>query len=460
MSDRDDKPAIKRLKTGAFSRRLQLSGASVRYGARALTQSARERFSDSDSPKARAQRQHNVDRFVAEIGKLKGSVVKVGQILATYGEYLLPPEVVEALHTLVDDTPPLQWKVMEKTLRRRLGEQRFAELDIDPKPLAAASMGQVHRATHRVTGEKLCIKVQYPGVAKTIDADLNAVIRLLRLARLLESTRAVDDWLRDVRELLHQEVDYRCEREHLEQARAALAGDPHYIVPRVYPEYSSDKLLTMSYEPGLPANSAAVAALSQGRRNVLGRALLRLFLTELYDWRSMQTDPNFGNYLVRTHESGHDQWVLLDFGAMRAIPDSFGQRFTAMIEASCRGDRAGFLDGAIALGFMKADFPAQVLEDFADIGMALTEPLKAGSSEVPAQALGGGGQYHWRDAELPKRIGKRAIQASLSRYFALPPKEFMYVMRKLMGVYAIVAALDAEFNGDELMAPYLSGDKR
>lgn len=450
-----DKDPLIRIKTNAFSRRFQLSRAALQYGARALTQSAREIFVDRDSPASQQHRRENIDYFVHEIGRLKGSVVKVGQIMATYGEYLLPPEVVEALHTMVNDTPPVHWKTMEKALRDQLGEAKLAELEVDPEPVAAASMGQVHRASHRESGEELCIKIQYPGIAKTIDADFDAVIRLLKLARILESTRSVDDWLRDVRDLLHQEADYRYEKEELDYARRHLADDDRFVIPRAYDRYSTDKILTMSWERGLPVNSPEVAALSQQRRNALGRSLLQLFLAEIFDWHAMQTDPNFGNYLVRPGDSGRDQWVLLDFGAMRRFPTSFTEGFRTMIVAACRGDRETFLREAIELGFMKEDFPREVLDDFADIGVDIAEPLRRDSGKVPEQALTGDGEYRWRASRLPGRIGKRAIRASLSRYFVLPPKEFMYAMRKLMGVYAIIAELDGRFWGDREIEPYL-----
>ena len=442
---------LKRLKTGALARRWQLSRAGMQYGRRAMGQAIRERFGSGDEESQKRERQAHIDAFVRELGKLKGSIVKVGQIMATYGDYLMPSEVVEALHRLEDNTPPMDWSVIQKQLLSELGEKRLQELEIDQQALAAASLGQVHRARLKSTGEALCLKVQYPGVAKTIDADFNDLIRLFKLSRMLESTRSVDDWFSDIRELLHREVDYDNERRELEFARQHLQGDERFIVPGVYPRYSSERVLCMSWEPGESINHAAVAALSQDTRNSLGEAILDLFLTELYDWQRMQTDPNFGNYRVRI-DGEHARLVLLDFGAIRPLPEEFANDFKRMIHAAYHNDKARFLESSIALGFMKASYPETVMDNFAEIGMDILEPLKPRSASVPESALVNG-CYDWHQSQLPKRIAKRALAASISKYFALPPKEFLYVMRRLMGVYALIAALRGQFFADHLLAP-------
>lgn len=446
---------LHRLNTGAFSRRLQLSRAGLRYGSRALRHGLWDRISGDEEGAARRRRE-NINYFVAELGQLKGSVVKIGQVMATYGDYLLPPEVVEALHTLEDDTPPMAWPAISAALQKELGRERLEELEIEEEALAAASLGQVHRARLRSTGEELCVKVQYPGVEHTIDADFNAVLQLLKVSRLLQSTRSAEDWFSDIRVLLHKEVDYHQERRDMDFVREALAEDPRFVVPRSFPDYCTQRVLTMSYEPGHSVAAAEVAALPQPRRDQLGKAILDEFLTELFSWRRMQTDPNFGNFRVRIDPAGEaDQLVLLDFGAMRLLPHEFADLFCDMMTAAHYRDRETFLQRSLTLGFMKADFPEPVLNNFVDIGLDIGEPLRKPDDSVPPFAVNEQGVYDWRSSDLPKRIGRRALEASMSRYFALPPKEFLYVMRKLMGVYALVSQLGAQFNGDESLKPFL-----
>ncbi|NKI18064.1 AarF/ABC1/UbiB kinase family protein [Spongiibacter sp. KMU-166] len=455
MTD-DNESTLHRLTTGGFARRLELSRLGLRYGSRAVGQSLRERFSH-DEAAALARRRENIRFFIEELGRLKGSVVKIGQLMATYGDYLLPPEVAEALHSLEDNTPPMSWAAIRGALQKELDSYRLAELDIDRQPLAAASLGQVHRARVEVSGEELCVKVQYPGVDRTIDADFQAVMALMRISRLLESTRNIDDWFGDIRQLLHKEVDYQQERRDLDFVAGKLCEDSRYIVPRSSARYSTMRVLTMSYEPSLAVAAPEVLALSQARRNALGEAVLHLFLLELFSWQRMQTDPNFGNYRVRIDPRGRrDQLVLLDFGAMRLLPSQFAGQFCEMMVAAYRQDREAFLRCSIGLGFMKAHFPEEVLESFVDIGLDIAEPLRKPSQQLPAEALSADGlRYDWRNSNLPKRVAKKAVAASMSKYFALPPKDFLYVMRKLMGVYALIAHFGAVFDGEAVFAPFV-----
>ncbi|WP_372764395.1 AarF/UbiB family protein, partial [Litorivivens sp.] len=188
-------------------------------------------------------------------------------------------------------------------------------------------------------------------------------------------------------------------------------------------------------------------------RNALGESILDLFLKELYDWQRMQTDPNFGNYRVRI-EGDAAKLVLLDFGAIRPLPDDFVADFQRMIISAYDHSKDEFLDASIKLGFMKSHYPADVLDNFAEIGMDILEPMKPRSASVPEAAITDG-EYDWYKSQLPKRIAKRALAASISKYFALPPKEFLYVMRKLMGVYALIAALRGKFFADELLGSKL-----
>ena len=163
----------------------------------------------------------------------KGSVVKIGQMMALFGEHFLPEEVTEALHTLENSTTALEWPAVEKHLRQQLGSVKLAELEVDPQPLGAASLGQVHRARRKSDGAELALKIQYPGVANAIDSDMRAV-RLLKLSRLVPITEQFNQWLDEVRDMLGREVDYDLEAHTTRHFREALADDPRFVVPEVY----------------------------------------------------------------------------------------------------------------------------------------------------------------------------------------------------------------------------------
>jgi predicted unusual protein kinase regulating ubiquinone biosynthesis (AarF/ABC1/UbiB family) len=196
--------------------------------------------------------------------------------------------------------------------------------------------------------------------------------------------------------------------------------------------------------------------MSQARRNTLAQASLGLFLQELFVWHEIQTDPNFGNYRIRIGESGQsDQIVLLDFGAVQKYPESFITPICKMISSAYISDVKGVVDGGIALRFMSDSWPESVLIEFAQVCIAVLEPLAKNNTDAGENAFNEFGEYCWRTSDLPTRIAKRAAVSAISRYFKIPPKEFVFLNRKLVGVYTFISVLDGQFNGSEILAPYV-----
>ena len=196
------------LSNKAIPRGLSASLAGLRAGGALAVDSAVQKVrgrksTDGDSEFARREAR----RFVAELGKLKGTYIKIGQMMALFGEHFLPPALAEAMHDLGDQTEALHWDALESAVRVSLGS-RFDELDIEPEAIAAASLAQVHLAKIRETGEWICLKIQYPGLAQVIDSDFDAVVRMLLLARWVKAGRDLDDWLESMRQHLHNEIDY------------------------------------------------------------------------------------------------------------------------------------------------------------------------------------------------------------------------------------------------------------
>jgi len=452
MVDSSD-PKIKRIKTGKHERRFSMASAGMIAGTRAATQL----WTNWWLPKAeREERQKQIMAEAAqyladEVGKLKGSVVKVGQIMAAYGEHVLPPEVTLALRSMEENTIAVDWPVMHAALLAEIGADAVAQLEIDPDPVGAASLAQVHRATRKSDGAQLALKIQYPGVQDSIDADLDSVTQLLRMARLINVGHGFDGWLEEMRRLLKHEVDYVQEAKTIENFSARLAGDPIVQVPVLYPGYCTSRVLAMSFEEGLPVNAPAVAALSQARRNQLGERYLRLFFQELFDWGELQTDPNFGNYRIRSQ----GELVLLDFGAVLRFDESFLTPFKTMIRGAWRRDREQLLEGAYILQMVREDHPDKVKDDFVALCMMLVEPLNYSVADVPEPAISDGGKYAWGRSQLPKRAGKFAAKSAFSLDFSLPPKEFAFISRKMLGVYNVIAELDAQFVPPSWLADYL-----
>ena len=165
---------IDKLKTTPLSRRLSIAKTSLNIGKNWAKSSVGSLFMSHEQRvnAKHALLQEQADYLVSELGKLKGSVVKVGQMLALYGEHFLPPQVLDALHTLDANTTPLSWHIIYDALKAELGE-RVTDFEIDRTPIGTASLAQVHKAVHKYTGREVVLKVQYPGVASSIDADLS-----------------------------------------------------------------------------------------------------------------------------------------------------------------------------------------------------------------------------------------------------------------------------------------------
>jgi predicted unusual protein kinase regulating ubiquinone biosynthesis (AarF/ABC1/UbiB family) len=442
---------LSRIKSKRLERRLSLSLAGVRAGSAIIAGRATDWWL---APEQRRLKRSEIlaeqaMQFADELGQLKGSYVKIGQLLALLGEHVLPPELTEALHTLEHQTMALEWSALEDRVAAELGA-RYDELTIDPEPIGAASLGQVHRASRQHDRRDLCLKIQYPGIRDAIDSDFNDVVALLRLANWLPAGREVEEWLMEIRHLLTLEVDYRHEARMTRAIAKLVARDPRFQVPAVIDRYCTDNILALEYLPGLVVSEEEVQQLSLRRRNQLGKAMLDLLLTEIYDWGIMQTDPNFGNYRIRL-DAGGDRLALLDFGAVRKLDPKFLEALRHTIAAAHHNDLADTIQGCLGLGCIQHSHPDEIKELFARFCMSLLEPLRPIDDQVPAHAVNSRGQYRWRESGLLKRAGKLAAKSALSTHFIVPPKEFALITRKLTGVFTFISVLGCEFNGHDIL---------
>lgn len=462
MIKRPPLPSLNR--RGAIGRSLSVSLAGLRAGGAFALDGALHKLRGENSGMDSELVRREARRFVAELGRLKGTYVKIGQMFALLGEHFLPPALTEALHELESQTHPLPWQEIEPALRANLGA-RLDELEVEPRAMAAASLAQVHRATVRATGERIVLKVQYPGLAKVIDGDFDAVVRMLLLSRWLKAGRELDDWLGAMREQLHNEIDYtreaamgdRVSRLIAERREEFAARGIHFHVPERHARYCTGEVLALEYIEGHLVGSSAVASLPEPRRTALGRGMLELFFAELYDWGVLQTDPNFGNYLIRQRERAGetiDELVLLDFGSTLHCDEDFLHHFGGAIAAGQCQDREGVVHSLVGLGCLddnSSDFARQTFSDFC---LRLLEPLRP-APELPPEFLDDNGQYRWGQSRLMQRVGRFAANSAATRHFSTPSREFAMIARKLTGVFTFIAVLDARFNGHDIVHRYI-----
>ena len=457
------KTTLKRVKTGAFERRFSMARAGLVAGTMLAAQSAGNMFTRKDE---RAGKQKEIlsrqAHYLAdEIGKLKGSIVKIGQMMALYGEHFLPVEVTEALHTLEDDTAALEWTTIYEELEDELGAEKLALLEIEEEPLGAASIGQVHKAIIKATGEVICLKIQYPGVAEAVDSDLGAVESLLRMLKIVPITEEFQSWFQEIREMMYREVDYAHERDKTKLFRERLLDDPRFIVPKIYDEFCSKRIIATSYEFGEDIDAPTTKALSQARRNIICETALDLCWKEVFLWGEMQTDPNFGNYFVRLGDGDKepDRIVLLDFGAVREFSDKTLGPGRQIVKAAFQHDEALLLEGLERLNLFGGNTPQEAKQGLLQLCFMAIEPFADPDRfPPPSYLLNDNKEYKWGESNLPARLSMKAglSAAGANRHFTIPPRELMFLVRKIMGAYTFMSVLKAEIKGCDVLSPYVS----
>ncbi len=449
-------PRDKSIRRGGLARGLRLSLAGARAGGAFAVDGALRKMR-GDVPDDNDLLNREGRRFASQLGKLKGSYVKIGQLLALLGEHFLPAPLTRALHELENQTRPVAWPEMQSVFRSGLGVH-YSELKIEPEALAAASLAQVHRARIISTGEHVVVKGQYPDLVALLDEDFNTVVKMLRLAKWIPGSRDFDSWLATLHTQLLAEVDYR--REHrvakamadgLSQ-HAALQGAPVAIrIPRFWPDLCSADVLTMEYIEGHRAASTEVATLSQAKRNELGKVMLRLFFAEVFDLGLVQTDPNFGNYLINDDGS---ELTLLDFGSVFVLDETVRANLCNTIVAGLINDDARLETALVALGCLKSDAGEVARATFKAFISNLLEPLRPPEA-LPPEHLNAEGLYCWGRSELINRTGQQVARSLTNKEFAIPSGDFAMVARKLTGVFTFIAVLNGEFNGHDIVKPYL-----
>ncbi len=408
----------------------------------------------SPEEKSRRTRELLVEQaevMATEFGKLKGSLMKAGQLVAILGEHFFPPEVTKFLRSLHNDSPPVAWPVMEKVLRRQLAPEILTELEIDPEPWAAASLGQVHRARIKSTGQELCIKIQYPGVDKAIDSDLRSLRTIFTTLNLIPIGFDLDPIFDEIRSMLRREVAYDRELEATQHFKKILQDDDRYIVPEVFPRYSSKRVLATSWQPGHSVDSPEVAALSQERRDLLGMAALDLFFREFFVLGEMQTDPHFGNYRILTGDD-RDRIVLLDFGAVRKFPAEFLENYYRMVHGVWNRDQALFEMSVRRLGVLPESAPQDLRDTLWALSQLVMEPFDRPAS---SHWMDERGCYDWGGSDLPSRTVSVVTGPVFKTRLPTPPRELVFLDRKLAGVYVLIAHLRAKINSRSILEGYL-----
>jgi predicted unusual protein kinase regulating ubiquinone biosynthesis (AarF/ABC1/UbiB family) len=382
----------------------------------------------------------NADRLARRLAALRGPAMKVGQILSLQADDLIPEEFRNALAMLRSQGYSMPDTQLRRVLGREYGkgwQERFARFDFEP--VAAASIGQLHRA-RKHGGRELALKIQYPGVARSVDSDVENLAGLLRRLDFLPTKFDVPALAAEAKRQLRLETDYEAEAHHLERYRRLVADMPDLVVPRVDRSLTTRHILAMDWIDGEPLEVLASEAVPAPRRNAVARTLQELMFRELFEFRFVQTDPNIANYL---YLPGTQQLALLDLGSV----GEYTAEFVDGYRRACRGvvddDEAAIRRAVFDLGYAHADDPEPMTRNAVEIIRLVCEPFAHR------------GVYDFAASGLVARARDLGLRAAFGHGLRSPPPETMFLHRKLVGTFMICAKLHAHVNVHSLIRRFL-----
>lgn len=377
----------------------------------------------------------NMERLVAKLSKMRGAALKLGQMVSFQDIKMLPPAIVEVLQRVQDSADYMPASQRDKVIADDLGaDWRSMFESFEDRPIAAASIGQVHAAVLK-SGEPVAVKVQYPGVADSISSDLNNLSLLLHATKLLPKGLYLDKTIANARTELAWECDYDREAEAAKRFHQLLADDTEvFTVPKIFEEASGKQVLTMERMNGIAVTK--IKSFTQEQRDWIGSQILRLCLREIMEFRYMQTDPNWTNFLYNRKTN---KLELLDFGASRDYPERFVKLYVGVLLAASKQDRKKCEELSVELGYLTGYDSKAMINAHIDSVMTLGEPFMDYSDD----------EYDFKDQTITDRV-RSFIPTMLRERLAPPPEETYSLHRKMSGAFLLCARLGSKVRCKEL----------
>ena len=361
------------------------------------------------------------------LGAMKGVLMKIGQ-MASYIDDGLSPEVRRTLARLQDSVPPMSPELAARVVEEELGvppEQAFARWD--PQPIAAASIGQVHRAV-TLDGRAVAVKVQYPGIAETIAADLRNVALMRRMLRIAAPAQDVDALLTELRDRVLEELDYTREAANQHLLAAYYDGHPTIHVPKIISELSTRRMMTSELSGG--ARFAELASWPQHERDLAAETIYRFTFRSLYEVRAFNGDPHPGNYLFH----GGGRVTFLDFGLVKHFTRAELRPLLQMARTICvEHDPEAFRRSLEKAGFLRPDAPLStqaIVDHLAVFYDTIREP---GSLTITSGYA----------SSVVRRFFD--VRSPVTGYIAVP-RSYVLLQRINLGLFAVLGELSATAN--------------
>lgn len=431
-----------RIASGRFARFARISRMGTRLWTSSIFAKLRRRFTSAERRAVydEKRRQADAEHVAKTMGQMKGAFMKIGQLLSFISDSI-PEEYRAALEHLQTSAPAMDFALLRDIAERELGmplERAFAS--IDSEPLASASIGQVHRA-RLPTGEEVAVKIQYPGVAEAIRADLDNATMFNRMVRGFFPELDASSLMEEIRSRVYEELDYVREAENQRAFCDLYDGHPFIRVPRVFDSHSTARVLTTEYVRG--RRFEEIVGDDQDDRYRWGEILYRFAIGSILRWGVFNGDPHPGNYIF----DDRGRVVFLDFGCVKFFPEAMLQTWWKLVDSHLTGNPERFRGLAVELGFIKEESELSV-EMLYDYFGYYYEPFHDDreytfTREYNSKALLMVMRPQGRFAGMEKKMNM--------------PRDFVLVNRIHWGVFSLLASLEAKGNWHRIHNEYLYG---
>ncbi|WP_125723431.1 ABC1 kinase family protein [Flavobacterium ustbae] len=384
--------------------------------------------------------ENNAEDIYDGLKSLKGSALKVAQMLSMDKNFL-PQAYVEKFSLSQFSVPPLSAPLVLKTFKNNFGKTPYEIFDeFNPNSVNAASIGQVHLA--KKNDKKLAVKIQYPGVANSISSDL-ALVKPIAIRMFNLQGKDSDKYFKEVEDKLIEETNYLLELKQSQEVVDACSKIENIKFPNYYPEFSSEKIITMDWMTGIHLSEFTAQNTNQEVGDKIGQALWDFYMYQIHVLRKVHADPHPGNFLV----DDQNQLIALDFGCMKQIPEDFYTPYFELINKNVITDPALFNEKLFELEILrKDDTPSEIeyfTEMFHELLSLFTKPFQNETFDFADEkffnAIAELGKRFSEDTNLKKMNGNRGS------------KHFIYMNRTFFGLYNLMFDLKAKIVVDNYL---------
>ena len=377
----------------------------------------------------------NISNISDQLASMRGAAMKLGQLISMDAGDFLPEELAVILGRLRDDADPMPKDQLIATLNQSWGEKWQDDLlYFSFAPIAAASIGQVHKVI-TMDGRMLAVKVQYPGVKKSIDSDVDNVATLIKLTGLVPKSLDINPLLQEAKTQLHQEADYVREADMLNRYRALVESTDiqnkrsnAFVIPQTFAPLTTSTVLAMDFIEAQDLD--ALLNEPQDVRDAVMTALMTLFFNEIFHFKLLQSDPNLANYQFKPDTK---EIVLLDFGATRDVPDAISAQYQALLNSAAANDRAMMQQAAFRIGLIDESHSQTQVDAVINIGMEACEAIRCE------------GAYDFGQSDLIARLHEKGMALTMEHNFwHTPPVDALFIHRKLGGLFLLAKRLKAK----------------